>query len=222
MIVPLPQIKETIPVSNSLFNIWIDDATLVVATYAIILIVYWILIKKSISRKQQGYDSHYIQDFYMIIPDLRGAEMNNSLFPPPMKVIRFWAYRLIIIIFLVYIRILFVNLEISFLRDFATIFIGLYFCRGASSIFVILKNIFLFTEIKNNPKDISGKIKLSRTFLYRRSKDRLTISAILWLFIFLLVGHIFFLGGVLDMFILGFSISRWERKDSLLLNGEDN
>lgn len=199
--------------SDSLFDTWLENPLLVACSYFLLVLSYWILVKKSISLRQQKHANHHIQEFYMLNPVLREIESTSPSLLPPVRVIRFWILRMIVIILLAYSRLLSELHEILLLRDLATIALGLYFCRQVWSILTLLNHILKFKDLIDNPADVSGTVKFSNAFVYQASKATSIIPALLWSFLFLLVGHIFFLGGIIDMFVLDYSISQWEKKD---------
>ncbi|MHA1978665.1 MAG: hypothetical protein ACW98F_11330 [Candidatus Hodarchaeales archaeon] len=196
------------------FDLWIEQPILVISAYFLLLVGTWVLLRKNIPLRQKEYARHYHQQFYVIDYALRKIESEDPSKLLPRTIIQFWIFRMVFIVLLATSQYILINSGIVFFGDILTIFLGLYFCRQSWSALSLLNHYFLFTDVIKNPTDVTGTIFLSNTFLYRQTKASLLIPTILWLFLFTLVGHIFFLGGILDFFVFGFSLSRWEKKDA--------
>ncbi|MFW9992522.1 MAG: hypothetical protein ACFFD4_10795 [Candidatus Odinarchaeota archaeon] len=198
---------------DSLLSTWLKNPLLVACSYFLLLLLHGILAKKSLSLRKQEYANHYIQEFYFLDPTLREIESTGSSVLPPVRVIRFWILRMIAVILLAISWVLFDVYGILLLRDLATLALGMYFCRQVWSLLILLNHITQFKDMIKHPEDVNGTIKYTNTFLYRQTRVTLVIPAILWSFIFLIAGHIFFLGGIVDVFVLDHVISNWEKKD---------
>lgn len=196
-----------------LFDLWIEQPILLISSYFLLLLLTWVLMRKNISLRQKEYTKHYHQKFYVMNYSLRKIESEDPTKFLPRTIIQFWIFRMIFIILMVTSRYISFYFGIVFFGDILTIFLGLYFCRQSWSVLSLFSQYLLFHDLISNPADVTGAITLSSTFLYRQINASLLIPTILWLFLFTLVGHIFFLGGVLDFFVFGLFISRWEKKD---------
>jgi hypothetical protein len=100
------------------------------------------------------------------------------------------------------------TLPLSLLGDAGELCLGVIFCRYFQMILNHFENKFLFLDIINHPDDLKGQITFSKSFLYNRIRIKNANWGILWLVLFVLVGHLFFLGAVFGTLMQLYFVSK--------------
>ncbi|MHA1976909.1 MAG: hypothetical protein ACW98F_18800 [Candidatus Hodarchaeales archaeon] len=75
-----------------------------------------------------------------------------------------------------------------------------------------LRHLLEYQYTKTNPNSLEGKIKISKSFSYAIQRRNLLIDSLFILFLFILEGRVFFLGGAIMLVILFLITFSWEKK----------
>ncbi|MCH8906605.1 MAG: hypothetical protein IH840_05910 [Candidatus Heimdallarchaeota archaeon] len=174
----------------------------------IILILYfaldWKLTRYSYDLYKSGYSNHI---------EIRVFELNpryKTIIEENLPIARREIFARILLAILVGILIVLVgSFSIDPLFEFA---LGTFSLIFFGLIIQHIQNIQIFKTYKNNPKGLSGKVRIGRIISYGSSKAIRLSFMVIWLTVFLLTLRIFFLGGLLVEIIFYYFLRYWESK----------
>lgn len=187
-----------------ILDTWLKNPLLVVWTFIIFIFLDIKLTRLAYSLSQQKYAHHYKSEIFELNPIHQEAIHNNK----PIKRITWVLYGFMLIAF-------FLLSEFYLYGDplpISEIILGLFFFLYFGIILNHSKNILVFRHVIHHPESINGEITVTPTFTYGSSKSAYWSSGLLWVFVFILTGNLFFLGGTFATLLIRFWIGRWDSK----------
>jgi len=194
-----------------IIDFWLTNPVLMGGTLLLLMFLNIHLLKEGFQLRNLGHNQFFNQEFYVVDPAIRKIFETKSY---PLKLWIKWLFFLIAAIFSSTLLMLKDTLPLSLLGDVGELCLGVIFCRYFQLILNHLENRFLFLDVINHSEDLRGQITFSKSFLYTQIRIIYVSWGIMWLVLFVLVGHLFFLGGILGTLIQIHFISKWEKQDS--------
>lgn len=179
------------------------------STLLLLIFLNMRLLKEGNQLRSLGHAQFYKQEFYVGDPVIRKIIDGNKAYS--LSLLIKWVFFLIIAVISSTLLMLKDTLPLSLLGDVGELCLGVIFCRYFQMIRNHFENRFLFLDIINHPDDLKGQITLSKSYLYNHISIINASWGILWLVLFVLVGHLFFLGGVFGTLMQMYFVSKWEQ-----------
>lgn len=180
-----------------ILDLWMDSPLVIGATAVLFIFLDLNLTRFGFQLRHQGYTKYFIDSIYELNPLLQDSIHKKKSLG---KKVVLWIGLVVMITHLAFI----------YKEDFELGY-GIVFLGYTGVILRHIENIFILRMVKKHPEYLDGQIKISIEYQYDLIRIQEIIYGFIWFIIFILVGRIFFLGGVIMSGIAIIGTSFWKR-----------